>query len=177
MVIFWKTGRYKSHVKVSKSLSTDDEQMSYLFDPLCILVHVALFIPEYSQNPRKLSSLFGITISQLRVILKKIQDIGFIELNENETIAKISGHQIHYGPDHPLMRLHQSLLRQKSGVQLQELNENERHCFMGTFSADPQTYEKIKTKFRTFFRDIEPLIIKAPSLNVFQLNFEMFKWI
>jgi hypothetical protein len=75
------------------------------------------------------------------------------------------------------MRVHQTLLRQKAGMHLQTLNEDEKHNFMGTFSADPETAAEIKKKFRDFLKDVERLVIKAPSKNVFQMSFDLFKWL
>jgi hypothetical protein len=152
-------------------------EMGYLFDPLCIIVHVALFIPEYARNPRALVSALGITQNQLRNILRKIEAAGYIELDSHDVIKRVSEQQIHYGTDHPLMRVHQNLLRQKTSLHLQTLNEDEKQSFMGTFSADPETVVEIKKKYRDFLKEVERLVIKAPSKNIFQMNFDLFKWL
>ncbi|MEQ1877818.1 MAG: DUF4423 domain-containing protein [Bdellovibrionia bacterium] len=154
-----------------------NQEMAYLFDPLCTLVHVALFIDEHRTNPRKLGSQLGITQARLKQILAKLRDVGFIELESDFEVKAVNQNQVHYGTDHPLMRTHQSLLRSKGAAQLNNTPEDEKHCFMGTFSADPETFAQIKSRFQAFLKEAEALVTKAPSKSVYQMNFDLFKWV
>jgi uncharacterized protein (TIGR02147 family) len=157
---------------------TLNEEIAYLFDPLCNLVMVAMFIEDYRVNPRKLCAPLGISVDKLKQVLHKLSNLNFIELGDDAfTVIKVHSHQIHYGTDHPLMRTHQNLLRGKSSTHLGQVPEEEKHCFMGTFSADLKTFEKIKTRFQAFMKEAEQLIADAPSEQVFQINFDLFKWL
>lgn len=153
------------------------EEMAYFFDPVCSLVFVALFIPEYLQNPQRLCGLMGLSRQNLKDALRKIRDMDLIALSEDGLkVERVNHQQIHYGTDHPLMRTHQNLLRQKSVARLLQVPEDEKHCFLGTFSADMETFLKIKARFREFFTEVEKLVAPAPSRHVFQINFDLFKW-
>jgi uncharacterized protein (TIGR02147 family) len=153
------------------------QEMAYLFDPLCILVQVAMFIDEYRENPRKLCSVMGIPTSKLKQTLTTLENMNFIRLGEDGfRVLEVRQSQVHYGADHPLMRTHQSLLRSRALAYLAQVPEEQKHCFMGTFSADEATFDKIKTRFRAFLKEVEPLISRAPSKNVYQMNFDLFTW-
>jgi len=153
------------------------QEMNYLFDPLCTLVQVALFIPEYQSNPRKLCSVLGVSSEKLKQILNKLRDLDYIKIDDNGfSILEVKQNQIHYGTDHPLMRTQQNYLRNKSTVHLNQISEEEKHSFMGTFSADDETFQNIKSRFRNFLKEAETLIAKAPSKKIFQMNFDLFNW-
>jgi hypothetical protein len=154
------------------------QEMSYLFDPLCILINASLFIDEYRQQPRKLAPAFGISLTKLKQVLSRLRDLGFISLSgDGITVTEIKQNQIHYGTDHPLMRTHQHLLRDKSSVHLAQTAEEDKHSFMGTFSADEETFKIVRQRFQVFLKDAEQLISAAPSRHTYQMNFDLFKWL
>jgi hypothetical protein len=154
------------------------QEMAYLFDPLCVLVNASLFIDEFRQQPRRLAPALGISVSKLKVILSKLRDLDFISLDDDGlTVTAVTQKQIHYGTDHPLMRTHQHLMRDKSSVHLSQTAEEDKHSFMGTFSADEDTFNKIRQRFQIFLKEAERLIAQAPSKNTFQMNFDLFRWL
>lgn len=154
-----------------------EREMAFLFDPLCILVHVSLFVEAYAKEPRKLCPILGITFQQLRSILRKLQQLEYLELSENggEVLSVNHGH-IHYSTEHPLMRVHQALLRSVSATQLLKTDEEDKHSFMVTFSSDAETTRKVKEAFQVFLKQVEPLIVNSPSKGAYQMNFDLFKW-
>jgi hypothetical protein len=153
------------------------EEMGYLFDPLCILVHVSLFIEEIAQNPRRLCGPLGVSPDQLAHILKKLHRINFIELDHNGNVARPLKDQIHYGPDHPLMRVHQALLRHFSAAQLLKTPEHQKHSIMTTFAAEPEVFKAIQKRFQVFLREVESQVIRSRAKHTFQLNFDLFQWL
>lgn len=162
-----------------KELDTRDliQEINYLFNPLCMLVHVALFIEEYRINPRRLCSPLGLTPASLKQILETLQLLNFIRLeSDGTTVLEVLQNQIHYGVNHPLMRTHQHLLRSKILAHLSQVSEVDKHCYMGTFAADEETFLKLRQLFRQFLKEAEPLIAKAPSKAIYQFSFDLFKW-
>ncbi len=154
------------------------EEMAYLFDPVCTVVQTALFIDEYRRNPRKLCQPLGISVPRLKKALTKLRHLHFIELGDDGlTVLKVNQNQVHYGTDHPLMRTHQSLLRKKCSVQLDQAPEEDKQSFMGTFTADEETFELLRKRLREFLKEIEGLVAPAPSRNLYQLNFDLFRWL
>jgi transcriptional regulator with XRE-family HTH domain len=152
------------------------EQMGYLFDPLCVVVHVSLFIKEYAANPRRLCVPLGISVERLQMCLKTLSTMQFIELQNNGTIVKVMKDQIHYGTDHPLMRVHQHLLRSLGIAQQLKANEQEKHSFMTTFSTDAVTVKEIQERFQSFLKEIEERVNSSRAEQTYQLNFDIFRW-
>jgi hypothetical protein len=152
-------------------------EMGYLFDPLCVLVHVSLYIPEYLANPRALCSVLGIEPKRLQEILGKLQQLSFIECSETGKVERVLQGRIHYGTDHPLMRAHQNLLRGMSAQQLVRVPEEKKKSFMVTFSADEESFRKISARFDDFLKEIEGIVRDAPSRKTWQMNFDLFQWL
>lgn len=153
------------------------QEVGFLFDPLCVVVHVSLGIDEYRKDPTRLCAQLGITRKALKEILKKLSDLEFIELAPNGSIAKVNRRHIHYSPQHPLMRAHQGFLRSLGASHLPKTEEEDKHSFMVTFSAEPETFQHIKDSFQKFIKDIEKKVVAARCRNTYQLNFDLFKWI
>ncbi len=153
-----------------------NQEMDYLFDPLCVLVHVSLAIPGYLKNPGRLCPLLGITSQRLQRTLKKLEGLNFVELGEGQKITRVLQSRVHFGTDHPLMRLHQTLLRLFSATQVIRLPEEEKHCFMTTFSTDDETMAQIKARFRLLVKETEHLVKGSPQKRTYQMNFDLFSW-
>jgi uncharacterized protein (TIGR02147 family) len=159
----------------SRELTT---QMAYLFDPLCILVHAALFIEEFQKDPRALCSKLGTQRPQLAQILKVLDQNGFIELGEEDfEIKKIMKTNFHFGREHPLMRLHQTILKTAIHSQLTRTEEKNKHSFIVTFSMDYKGFERAKDEFQTFLKKIENIASTSKDEQVYQLNFDLFRWL
>ncbi|OFZ21999.1 MAG: hypothetical protein A2X94_16210 [Bdellovibrionales bacterium GWB1_55_8] len=175
------------HVRRAKALSADVQtfqssrlnlEMAYLFDPYCPIVHASLHIPEYQNHPRRLCALLGISPAKLKEILRKLSELGFIELEEDrEHLGRVLQSKIHYSTDHPLMRANQAILRQLSASRVHSCPEEEKHSFMVTFSADAATFAGVKALYQDFIRQVEKLAAQSQSRQTFQLNFDLFKWL
>ena len=77
-----------------------DGEMSYLLDPLCVLVHVSMDIEAFRDNPNRLCGVLGISREKLKQVLATLKE---------RNLEKGEAH-IHFGTDHPLMRVHQNLI-------------------------------------------------------------------
>ncbi len=153
-------------------------EMAYLLDPLCLLSNIALHLDEYFRSPKKLCQVLGITPGKLKAILRNLEQLGFVELgNQDFEVLKILKSNFHYSTDHPLMRVHQSLLKQYSASQLLKTDEADKHAFMATFTADEPTFEKIKQEFQVFLSKVEKLAIQSKSKGMYQMGFDLFRWL
>ena len=93
------------------------------------------------------------------------------------SVNKVMRGHIHYSTAHPLMRVHQSLLRTMSASQLLRAAEDERFNFMVTFTGDRETFEKARDAFQRYLQEIEKTVVSAPSRHAFQMNFDLFQWV
>ncbi len=175
-----------AHIKETKNLKANlrgmegyasFNEIDYLFEPLCIVVHVSLGIEEFRKTPHRLASVLGITRNRLREVLRKLRDIGFIEMNSEEQITQVTRAHMHYTPDHPLMRAQQNLLRTSSLSYLSKADEEDRHSFMVTFSADPNAFHQIKENFQKYIQEVEKTVVAASNKSTYQMMFDVFKWV
>lgn len=155
-----------------------EREMEYLFDPLGVLIHVSLHIDRYREKPSLLASALGISDARLRGILVNLEKLGFIELGDGPLkVRKVLQGRIHYSTEHPLMRVHQNLLRQYGATQLQRTPEADKHSFMATFTADAASAREIREAFQDFVSRVQAVAVKAPATRTFQMNFDLFPWV
>jgi uncharacterized protein (TIGR02147 family) len=155
-----------------------DSQVKYLKDPHFVITHIALHIESYRKNPALLLSVLGYNDKKLADILATLKDLQFIAIDcDTEEITALPDANIHFGKDHPLMTVYQLLLQNFSLSRLQALGVEEKEQFVATFSADEETFKTVQRKFTAFIKDIGEDIKKADSNHVYQLNFNLFKWL
>ena len=156
--------------------------MEYLFDPLAVLIHAAVHIKEYQADPRSLCPKLGITPAQMKEILRKLDRNGYLRLAETGPnlgfrITEVRKGKIHYGRDHVLMRVHQNLLKTALNSQLIRTEETEKHSFQATFTTGPAGFEEIKSEFQGFLKKVEAITRRHRHEGVYQLCFDLFKWL
>ncbi len=152
-------------------------EADYLFEPLCVVVHISLGIEEYRKNPHRLCAALGITRPRLKELLRKLRDVGFITIAADESIATVNRVHSHYSPKHPLMRAHQNFLRNLSLSHLARTEEEDRHSFMVTFSGEPETFRAIKESFQKMITEVEKKVVTSKNTNTYQMTFDLFKWL
>lgn len=173
--------------KAEKLLNTENIQfkkdnlnteMSYLFNPTIILLHAALYIKRYRENPLHFCDDQKVSINELKEFLKILALNNFIELEDDGlNIKAIKDEQFHLGRNHPLMRVHQSLLKTAIGAHIAKCPEKDKHSFLITFSSDKEAFHKIKEAFGNFLKEVEQIAGASKDENVYQLNFDLFKWL
>lgn len=153
-------------------------EMNYLFDPLALVVQVSLFLPAYRKEPRLLCPQLGITPARLKKILATLADVGHIELADDGVgVKRFLRTHIHYGRDHPLMRVHQSLLKTAIQSQLMRIPEEDKHSVLMTFTMDPRGFELAKAKLQKLMQELDELTKKSRDEGTYQLSMDLFRWI
>ncbi len=172
-------------LRKEKRLSVDDaesninkieDEMKYLLSPICLLVHLALYVDEYRKMPFKLCDALNLTTQQFQENLRILAANEIISLGENYEILEVKSRRIHYGKGHPLMRVHQALLKTKINSELLKIEEKDKQSMLVTFTADEHSYEKMKEAFQRFMREMEEIAKVSNPSGVYQLNFDLFKW-
>jgi hypothetical protein len=161
------------------SMSSDHlmREMSYLLDPLAMIVHLALAIKEFRQDPRRLCAHLGITSGRLKELLRVLHANGLIELGEDPfEIKDRPNKRIHYGKDHPLMRIATDRMKTILHSRLQVTGEEDKESFLVTFTMDDEGFEKAKVAFRKFITELQAVSVPAPSEHLYQMSFDLLKW-
>lgn len=169
--------RHKVAAKLrSGALEEIKKEMSYLLDPYCILVHVALYVERYKKDLAALAADFGLSTERLRAVLSKLAEAKFIELDARGNVTRLLEERLHYDTTHPLMRAHQALLKQASMARLQQLDDERKVSFMAAFTGDETTLEQVRLEFNRFTARVQSLSEGAASRRPYVLQFDFFAW-
>jgi hypothetical protein len=162
--------------KTSNSAQLDIE-MKYMLNPLAQLTHVALFINEYQQDPRRLCGHLGISLDKLRELLEILEMNQYIELGEDHfEIKKVHNQRAHFGREHPLMRVAQMLNRSSLQSRMQNTTEEKKEGFFVTFSMDDEGFTEVKKLFSDFLKNVQEVKRKTKNKHLYQMNFDFLKW-
>ncbi|MFZ3229709.1 MAG: hypothetical protein WA160_05865 [Pseudobdellovibrio sp.] len=157
------------------------KETDYLFDPLCLLVYVALSSTYLNQKSFNLPLALGITQKKYRQILLVLQQNEMIELGNGQEAKKILKGKFHIGRNHPLMRVHQNIMKSTLQNKLLQTDEDDKFSFMATFTSDSEGFKLVQNEFQNFLKKVEKICTRSdkPSFhrNLFQLNFDLLKWI
>lgn len=154
------------------------QEMAYLFDPNSVLIYMAIHIRQYRENPKLLAPKLGISVAQLKDTLKKLAAMSFIELaQDGMTVTRMSKAHLHYGLDHPLMRVHQHMMKVPMLSQLLRTPEEKKHCFQATFTMDEKGFEAVKNEFKGFVKKVEGLVSNAKDERMYQMSFDLLEWL
>jgi uncharacterized protein (TIGR02147 family) len=159
-------------------IKKQNADVEYLMNPINVVVGQALDIQEFQKAPHKLCAALGISPGQLKVILETLERLGILEIDEDtgKIMFKGSEHR-HIGQDHPLMRTHQVLVKNNLIQRLSQTHESNKESFFVTFTMDDSGYLKIKNLFKSFIKEVQNVAMKSKNEHVFQMNFDLLKWI
>jgi uncharacterized protein (TIGR02147 family) len=161
------------------------EETSYLFNPICLIVHASLFIDEHKKNPRALCSAVGITVQNLKEILRLLAAREYIVLSEDDPfkVLEVKARSPHFGREHPLTRTHQATLKTALNSRLSQTSEEEKETFLATFTMDDERFEKVRQLFKDFLGSVQKISMddpkgpRKPTEHVYQMSFDLLKWL
>lgn len=146
----------------------------YYLDPMVQIVHIALSIDAFSQNPSNLATELKISGGQLHAILATLERLNLayrsgqsmipIELNLN--LARSSS----------VYRAWRNQMKLYSLQRINQLNETEAYSFTVVFSANPSTKKIVHARFLEFLKSCEVLVKEAPARQTYQMSFDLFPW-
>lgn|GEM_PF-1722662 len=154
-------------------------EMKYLFNPLCVLIHVSLFIKSHQKNPRGLISKLGISNEQLRDTLQILDKNEYIELAAHDPYQVLKVHQKfpHFGREHPLMRAHQASLKAIAQSRLAQTPESLKESLLFTFTMDQPGFEKVRDEIKSLVRRIQETTFDSKQEHLYQLSLDFFNWL
>lgn len=164
---------------INKSSMAFNNEVDYLLNPLCVLIHVALMSEVIRQDPRQLATKLGLKIQKLKEYLNilKLNELIQTDINNPWNITHVKHWRTHFHRDHPLVRTSQNLMRQMSLSRLSQTSEDEKQSLNFTFTLDAEAFEKTKQEFQLFIKKVENISKTSRHNEVYQMNFDLFKWI
>lgn len=166
------------NVLQSETLALNDAQVNeFYLDPLNDLVHLYCSLDKLDKNDisaEALSKKFGISSAKAKKILTLLEKLNLLTYkNAKWSASKITKHLPKESPlCKPFHTQHRLLALEK----LQKTDEEEYYSFSASISADEATKEAIKIEFLNFLKSVQQITEKAPSKELFQLNFDLFSW-
>ena len=163
------------NVLKSDSLALSEIQVNeFYLDPLNDLVHLFCSLDQSDISIESLTSQFSISQAKAKKILALLEKLNLISFKNGKwNTSKITKHLPKESPlCKPFHTQHRLLALEK----LQKTDEEEYYSFSATISADEASKEAIKVEFLNFLKSVQLITEKAPSKELFQLNFDLFSW-
>ncbi len=155
-----------------------EAELGYFLDPYVVLIHMALLIPTVMKAPQLLCGTLGMTEDQLAEKLERLESMGFIKRGKKRvSVEKILKTRMHANTQHPLIRSHQQVLKNICNAQLLKINDLEKISSMATFTGSRAVFVEIRKEFDEFIRRVQKLTDPTPEEHVYQLSFDLFRWI
>jgi hypothetical protein len=151
-------------------------EMSYLFDPICIVAAVAFSIERYRKDPRLLAPLFGVSNERIRECIGKLESAGLVARGPGLSVTRVSQKRSHLEKTHPLMRTHQHLLRLVFQDRLMKTSEEFKESFQATFTSDVRALPQFREEFRKFVTALQKISVEYPSKDLFSVSLDLFRW-
>lgn len=153
-------------------------EIQYLLEPLCQIIHVALHISAYRKDPRRLCAPLSLSMEQLKEYLRVLSRNDYIELDEDGLAVKaIKANKIHFGPDHFLVRFQQTIMRSQMLTRLARTSEADKYSFLVTFNLDEASFTLLRSEFQGFLKKAERIARETRDEHVYQMSFDLFKWL
>lgn len=95
------------------SNSENKSETNYLLNPYCVLLYTSLHIAEYRKNLIQLQWQMNVSKELFSQSLRSLEELDLVKMNnKKDQILSVKPAHLHFGIDHPLVRVHQSLFRQ-----------------------------------------------------------------
>jgi len=147
---------------------------AYYLDPDALLAHVALAVPRFRDDPRRLASLLGVGEERLAAILATLESLGLVELTPRGYVLRQE--RTHLPSDSVLFPPYRTLQRLRALERIGKLAPGQGYNFSVVFAATEAVRQTIRGKFLALLSEVEALVAAAPSEEVYQMSFDLFDW-
>jgi transcriptional regulator with XRE-family HTH domain len=159
-----------------ESIQITDAQMNkYYLNCENQLIHLSFSIPKYQENVEALRVDLRLSAKQFSDALALLKDLGLIQILEGR--VKLIKSNLHLQHNSPYFHQWKNQLSLKAMEWEKGLEQNDKYNFTVSFTADDEAKERIRLEFLNMLNFIEKEVTKAPSDNLYQMNFDLFKWL
>lgn len=146
----------------------------YFVNPTMQLVHAFLMVPKYAKDLGKLRASLGITQADLAKILTRLSQLGFIRSQQGT--YEVVKDRFHLAPDSPIYQAYRKLLRLKALERMDQMPPEENYGISVLFTATQEVRKAVQQRFLAFLKEVQEDVKPAESAEVFQMNFDLFRW-
>lgn len=146
----------------------------YYLDPLHQIVHMALSIERFAQNPKLLESALNMSHERLVSIVSNLEAHKVIEQKKGRWVSLKK--QMHLKRSSDLYTSWKLQIQNLAQGRSQSHSQEKSYGFTVVFSADEKARKKIQAKLLELINEIEPVVVQAPAQNVYQLSLDLLPW-
>jgi uncharacterized protein (TIGR02147 family) len=169
-----KHAKTSKHLKVTEVELKDSGREEYYLDPINQLVHVALTIKTYLDEPNKLADHLMVPKKRIENSLSTLQRLGVIEVNKGK--IKVITQSIHLSRDSIVYHAWKVALNNLCVNKLRNLNDDNSYSMSASFSSGTKAQEEIHQLFLEFLNKAKQASDKYKPTTMYQINFDLFKW-
>ncbi len=153
--------------------------MEYLFSPNILILHVALMSQTLREDTRVLGQRLGLRASELKNNLKTLERLRLSKIRSARSllVTHVERWRAHFTKRSSTHARGTKSLRQLCQSRIATTPEEEKHALNFTFTMDTQGFDSLKKEFQVFLKKAEEISIKSRHTEVYQLNFDLFKWL
>lgn len=147
--------------------------VDYYLDPDSQLTHMFLSIERFANKHEIIRQKLDLSKERFSQILKRLLQLKVVVLKKGNYLVE-RGH-MHLPWDSSLIVPYRTLLRLR-GIERVNKAGKRAYSYSVIFTASPKEREIIQKEFVEFLKRFDPIVRKAPSKEVYQMNFDLFDW-
>ncbi len=163
-----------SHLNVEQLSAEASDFSEYFINPMMQLVHMYLMVPKFAKDLTRLRQNLGLPSADLAKILARLSQMGFIRFHQDK--YEVVKDSFHLSPDSPIYQAYRKLLRMKALERLEKTQPDDSYGISVVFTATEDVRRKVQARFLAFLKEIEDEVRPAESAEVYQMNFDLFRW-
>lgn len=162
------------HIKAAP-IQTELDPISALYlNPVNLLVHIALSIPRFLEDPRKIASHLDMSHSQVSESLAVLMRVGILAVQKGK--YRLVENKFHLPANSPVYLAWRTQMKSYALVGIQRADPRDTYSFNVVFSGNRKTKEEIQRKILELIHECEKLVDKANKEDVYQLSIDLFPW-
>ena len=167
----------RSENYIDKEVAVIDSQklQQYYLVPEYQLVHLSFALPKFQANPDLVKEIFGISNELYSNILKILDELSLIKITKNS--VQLVKSNLHLPKDSIYFHSWQLQMRLKAIEYSKKVDQKDKYNFLVNFTATDEDREKIRLDFMKFLKKVEATVKKADSKNLYQMSFDLFKFV
>lgn len=164
------------YLKEKSDQVLDSNQIQrYYLRPETQLIHLALGLERYQEMPELLKVDLNISGETLKASIELLEELKLITV-QDEKISLLRSN-MHLDNSSEFFHQWHVQFKLKSLEQLKKLSQSDKYNFLVTFSSEESDKERIRIEFLNFLKKVESIVKNSKSENLYQMNFDLFKWL
>lgn len=165
----------EQHLKVTPSHASEGDMTDYYLDAYNQLVHVCLSRAAFRKDPMKLAEGLGLHKDRLGEILAELQRLDMIRLEK--TGFTVQRKNLHLPKESKVFKAWRAQLRAMALQKSLQSPAEDSYNFSVIVSCTEKVRRQLHEGFLEFLSRAQKLVNESEADHVYQMNFDLLKWI